>query len=224
MSCGPTRVSNELIVPGWPAPPNIVAGTTLRDTDLSALPAQPIFLHQVHEAAVVSIGDVRRARDPLDADAVTGSQAGDLVAVRTADCLPLLLCAKDGSEIAAVHGGWRGVVAGVIENAVAALRSAPDELLAWLGPAISQAAFEVGAEVRDAFLAQDATAQACFAPNERGRWQADLYGLARMRLVKTGVNSVYGGEFCTFADQERFYSYRRNPDCGRMVSFVYLGG
>ena len=143
--------------------------------------------------------------------------------VRTADCLPVLLCSTDGAVAAAAHAGWRGLAAGVIENAIAAMKIKDSgRILAWLGPAISQPAFEVGDEVRAAFVAQDVAAADCFERNSRGRWQADLYGLARQRLAAVGVTQIYGGGFCTYQDVERFYSYRRDPDCGRMVSFVAM--
>lgn len=211
-----------LITPEWPAPPNVVAGTTTKQAPDGALPAELQFLNQVHGDRVVAIAAVRDADAPLDADAVIGSAPGDHCAVRTADCLPILVCTSDGSRIAAAHGGWRGVLAGIIENTVAALASDPADLLVWLGPAISQEHFEVGAEVREAFVARDASADRCFAPNERGRWQADLYGLARQRLHKCGVRSIYGAKWCTYADAERFYSYRRDADTGRMVTFIHL--
>ena len=211
-----------MIRPEWPAPANIVAGTTLVDTPGDGLPAGLALLNQVHGSRVVAIDEVRAAAEPMDADAVTGFAAGDVCAVRTADCLPVLFCTRDGSEIAAAHAGWRGLAAGVLENTVAALRSRPAELLAWFGPAISQPNFEVGDEVREAFMAQDPGAGRCFAANERGRWQADLYALGRRRLAAVGVTAIYGGDWCTYADTARFHSYRRDPDCGRMVSFIAL--
>jgi len=142
--------------------------------------------------------------------------------VRTADCLPVLFCSTDGTRVAAAHAGWRGLAAGVLENTISAMGSGVGDLLVWLGPAISQPNFEVGGEVRDAFLQNDADAAVYFEPNARGRWQADLYGLARRRLAAAGVEAVYGGGWCTFADSARFYSYRRGQDTGRMVSFVAL--
>jgi YfiH family protein len=132
------------------------------------------------------------------------------------------MCSKDGGVFAAAHAGWRGLAAGVIENTIVTLGVEPASLLVWLGPAISQAAFEVGGEVRDIFLAHDAAASNCFEANARGRWQADLYGLARLRLKAAGVAGISGGEFCTYRDEKRFYSYRRDPDCGRLVSFIGL--
>lgn len=212
-----------MIIPDWPASPNIAAGTTIIGTRDDELPDGIQWLNQVHGTRVVAIADVRAAAESLDADAVTGNRAGDICAVRTADCVPVLLCARDGSEVAAAHAGWRGLVAGVLENTVAALETAPSGLLAWLGPAISQRNFEVGEEVREAFLKRDAGAAACFASNPRGRWQADLYALAARRLAGCGVTAVFGARWCTFADPRRFHSYRRDPECGRMVSFVRLG-
>ena len=215
-------MNGELIVPDWPAPDVIVAGTTTRNFAANQLPRGIRFLNQVHGAKAIAINELRRADAPPDADAVFGDSPGDICAVRTADCVPLLLCAVDGSEVAAVHGGWRGVLAGVIENTVAKMRADGEELLAWLGPAISQEAFEVGDEVRESFVAQDAADAAHFEANSRGRWQADLCGLARKRLASAGIRNVHGGGFCTFGDPERFWSYRRNPECGRMVSYILL--
>ena len=214
-------MSADWIPADWPAPDWIVAGTILRTGRLASLelPGEPCWLNQVHGADVVTAG---RYDTPPDADACIGHQPGDVCVVKTADCLPLLICAADGGEIAAAHAGWRGLVAGIIEATVAAMAAAPGDLLVWMGPAISQPSFEVGDEVRAAFVAQDRGAAACFVANKRGRWQADLCELARRRLSAIGVTRVYGGQFCTFEDRERFYSYRRNPDCGRMVSFVAL--
>jgi YfiH family protein len=144
-----------------------------------------------------------------------------VIAVRTADCLPVLLCTHAGDEIAVAHCGWRGLAAGVLANTVAAMQAPPAELIAWFGPAISQAAYEVGDEVRETFVATDEAAAVCFEPNDRGRWQADLYGLARLLLTAVGVTEVYGGGFCTFADPDRFFSYRRDGSTGRMVSYIY---
>ena len=212
----------HVISPKWPAPPNVVAGTTTRLAPDGVLPTELRYLNQVHGARVVPIDTVRSSPAPVDADAVTGRRSGDRCAVRTADCLPILLCARDGGGIAAAHGGWRGVEAGIVENTVAALDADPTDLLAWLGPAISQQNFEVGGEVREAFLASDPGSALCFEPNVRGRWQADLYGLARRRLRSCGVEAIYGGEWCTFRDARLFYSYRRDADTARMVTFIHL--
>lgn len=208
------------IAADWPAPDGITAGTTLRDSDFE-LPTEPRWLNQVHGTAVARWHDVQAGRPAPEADAIVSDQRGSLCAVRTADCLPVLLCARDGGEIAAVHAGWRGLAAGVIEAAVGALQSPPADLLAWFGPAISQPAFEVGDEVREAFCAVSAEAAAAFEQNGRGRWQADLYLLGRQRLAAAGVDAVYGGGLCTHADPQRFYSYRRDGTTGRMLSFVH---
>lgn len=214
-------MSVDWIRADWAAPRNVIAGTTLRSTVFDALeiPGEPCWLNQVHGANVVDAG----AHDSRpDADASVSGDAGNICVVRTADCLPLLFCAKDGTEVAAAHAGWRGLAAGVIEATVARMVHEAGELLVWLGPAISQTAFEVGAEVRAAFVGQDTASSQYFAANRRGRWQADLCGLARRRLEAIGVPSVTGGSYCTFLEKERFFSYRRNPECGRMVSFVAL--
>ncbi len=212
-------MSGDWIPADWPAPDSIVAGTTLRSADIASLglPGEPCWLNQVHGVNVVGAGHYE---SPPDADASVGRNIGDVCVVRTADCLPVLVSAIDGTEIAAAHAGWRGLSAGVLEATVARMANVPADLLVWMGPAISQAAFEVGDEVRDAFTAQDPGAAGYFAVNRRGRWQADLYGLARRRLSALGITRVYGGGFCTFNDPQRFFSYRRNPACGRMISFV----
>jgi YfiH family protein len=233
---------------GWPAPTGIIAGTTTREGGVSTgayrsfnlgghvgddeqnvaenrrrfvsactLPRGPEWLNQVHGCDVAVAGE----STPDQADAAIARDAGDVVAVLTADCLPVLLCAYDGQEIAAIHGGWRGLAGGVISATLERMKTPPARLMAWLGPAISQAAFEVGGEVRDAFASDDPGAVACFEANERGRWQADLYGIARRQLMRTGIDAVYGGELCTYGDSGRFFSYRRDGQCGRMASFIH---
>ena len=180
------------------------------------LPSAPLWLSQVHRTRV--------ARDPepeTEADASVTGKTGLVLAVMVADCLPVLFASDDGTEVAAAHAGWRGLSAGVLENAVRAFEKPPQNLVAWLGPAISQAAFEVGDEVRQAFIDWNAAASDCFVRNERDRWQADLYGLARQRLQAIGVQRISGGEFCTYADAGRFFSYRRDGQCGRMAAFVF---
>ena len=211
-----------LITPDWPAPENVVAGTTMRTAADDLLPEGVSFLNQVHGATVVTAETVRGSQEAVDADAVVGVEPGDICAVRTADCLPVLFCSADGRTIAAAHAGWRGLAGGVLENTVAAMQCQAGDLIAWFGPAISRANFEVGQDVRSAFIRTDPAAEVLFAANDRGRWQADLYGLARRRLHQCGVESIYGGGWCTFADDQRFYSYRRAAETGRMVSFVAL--
>ncbi len=212
---------SDWLAADWPAPENIVAGTTLRTNDLATLPVTGNYcwLNQVHGTNIISAGHYD---SPPAADGSVSGPSGPVCVVRTADCLPVLMCSTDGRVFAAAHAGWRGLAAGVIENTLAKLAVDPNEILVWLGPAISQPCFEVGDEVREAFLATDGGAVSCFVANARGRWQADLYGLARQRLNAAGVVNIFGGDFCTYLDAERFFSYRRNPDCGRLVSFVSL--
>lgn len=203
----------------WPAPGTVIAGTTLRSGGVDALhvPGEPCWLNQVHGATVIVAAQYAT---PPDADASVSRSPGHVCVVRTADCLPVLFCSSDGTEIGAAHAGWRGLAAGILEATVAKMAHDSRDLVAWLGPAISQPAFEVGEEVRDAFVNKDSAAAGCFEANARGRWLADLYELARLRLNASGITRIYGGGFCTFADKARFFSYRRNPDCGRMISFV----
>lgn len=184
------------------------------------LPEEPCWLAQVHGTQIVSVGAFSR---PPVADGVTADQPGLVCAVLTADCLPVLLCDRAGTRVAAIHAGWRGLAQGIIEAAVADFGRAgiaSVELLAWLGPAIGPAAYEVGPEVRAAFPAPgDATG---FAANAAGRWQCDLPGLARGRLRAAGLGLIYGGEHCTHSDARRFFSYRRDGRCGRQASLIWL--
>ncbi len=209
----------DWIAADWPAPATIVAGTTLKNYRSEQLPVRgnPSWLSQVHGTDVVAAGDYD---EPPEADASVSRSPEFASVVRTADCLPVLLCTDDGLVFAAAHAGWRGLAGGVIENTVAATDVAPSSLMAWLGPAISQSAFEVGEEVREAFISVDPESCCHFETNARGRYQADLFGLARQRLANAGVEHVYGGGLCTFNDADRFHSYRRDPDCGRLLSFV----
>ena len=241
----------DWLVPDWPAPDNVVAVSTTRtggvsvgarasmnlgahvDDDAEAvaenrrrlrsavgLEREPAWLRQVHGTRVVEVAGA--ADSPPEADGSWSRTAGTACAVLTADCLPVLLTNREGSVVAAAHAGWRGLEAGVIERTVEAMTSTPGSLIAWLGPAISQPAFEVGEEVREAFVRYDPEAASAFAPNARGRWQADLYALARQRLAGAGVEAVHGGGLCTFGDAERFFSYRRDPGCGRMATLIAI--
>ena len=214
-------MNNAMLTAEWPAPPNVVAGTTLRSGGEADLPATPQQLNQVHGTRSVLLGSADFADGTPDADAVIGTQAGDICVVQTADCLPVLLCASDGQEIAAVHAGWRGLAGGVIEATVARMTSAVGDLIVWLGPAISQPAFEVGDEVRQQFRPWSDDDNGLFVANDRGRWQADLFGLASARLEKMGIRAIYGERLCTYDDPDRFFSYRRDGKTGRLLSFVY---
>lgn len=189
-----------------------------------SLPAEPAWLRQVHGTVVHEVRSARRitvGAEP-EADAAITTAAGAVLAVLTADCLPLLLCADNGSEVAVVHAGWRGLRAGVIEATSARLRTPGPRLMAWLGPAIGPVAYEVGDEVREAFLADDAGAAAGFRAARRGHWYCDLYALARMRLARLGIARIFGGDHCTHGDAARFYSYRRDGVTGRMASLVWI--
>ena len=243
-------MNDDFLIPDWPAPANVRAVVTTRrgggsvppyDTfnlathveddpqavaanrsrlrDVLELPSEPLWLNQVHGTGVV---DAAVAGQGSDADGAFATAPGAICAVMTADCLPVLLCDRAGLRVAAAHAGWRGLLNGVVEAAVEALDTPPEELLAWLGPAIGPDAFEVGGEVRDAFLSDDPGAAGAFRPSPAGRWLADIYLLARRRLARVGLSAVHGGGFCTFSDVERFYSYRRDGRTGRMASLIWL--
>jgi YfiH family protein len=186
----------------------------------ACLPAAPVWLEQVHGSAVLDLDAAPTGKVP--ADAAVSRRPGVVCAVLTADCLPVLFCDRKASAVGAAHAGWRGLLDGILENTVAALGVPATDLLAWLGPAIGPAAFEVGPEVRAAFLGRDPQAGRHFRPGAPGKFFADLYGLARQRLEGCGVKAIYGGTFCTYADTGRFYSYRREGCTGRMASLIWL--
>jgi hypothetical protein len=181
--------------------PQAVAENRRRLREARHLPAEPLWLEQVHGIDVI---DAATAHGRPIADASVADRLGLVCAVLTADCLPVLLCDVQGTHIGAVHAGWRGLVNGVIEQTVLRMGRPANDLLAWLGPAIGPTAFEVGEEVRQAFIAYDAAAAVAFVPSPSGRWLADIYHLARLRLQRLGVNQIYGGHWCTYKDSERF--------------------
>ncbi len=203
--------------------PAHVAANRARLRDVLALPVEPSWLEQVHGTAVADLDGPARVMT-VRADAAIASAPGRVCTIMVADCLPVLFASHDGERIAAAHAGWRGLAAGVLERTVGALGVAGAELTAWLGPAISREHFEVGEDVRAVFVGDDAGAADMFAPNARGRWQADLAGLARRRLMTLGVSAVHGGEWCTFADRERFFSHRRDGRGGRMAALIWKSG
>ncbi|WP_293765976.1 peptidoglycan editing factor PgeF [uncultured Aquitalea sp.] len=184
------------------------------------LPAEPAWLNQVHGTHVVDAADIGEIL--VDADASVARAPGAVCVVMTADCLPVLLTNREGTTVGAAHAGWRGLCDGVIEATVESMGAEPATLMAWLGPAIGPDAFEVGGEVRDAFMAADPAADAAFSPIADGKYLADIYLLARQRLQALGVTEVYGGDFCTVIDRPRFYSYRRDRVTGRMASLIWL--
>lgn len=179
------------------------------------------WLNQTHSTRVVRVDqDSALAFDPPDADAIVTDQAGVAIVVMTADCLPIVLCDADGREVACIHAGWRGLLNGVIESTVQAMQAAPT--MAWLGAAIGPTAFEVGDEVRAAFVLHDSAAATAFLPSVNGRWLAHLYDLARMRLHALGVVQISGGDQCTVQDEARFYSFRRAARTGRMATVALI--
>ena len=187
------------------------------------LPSPPRWLHQVHGNGV-EILDAAAYADGAEAqaDAAVTHTPGVVLAILTADCLPILLCADDGTEVAAVHAGWQGLAAGVIEACVGRVRTPPAGLIAWLGPAIGPASYEVGDEVRARFIAHDPAASAAFSATRPGHWLCDLYTLARQRLQALGIANVHGGGFDTRTD-ERLYSYRRDgAKSGRFASLIWI--
>jgi len=208
-----------MIRPDWPAPPRVRALVTTRGEADPPLPAPPAWLRQVHGTHVV---DAARAHDEPQADASVARSPGAVCAVQAADCLPVLFADEAGSVVGAAHAGWRGLAAGVLEATVDEMRVAPRALIAWLGPAIGPAHYEVGAEVREAFLARDAAAERAFTPNRPGHWLLDLYAVARQRLAAHGVARVFGGGYCTYSDPARFPSWRRERTRERIAAFVWL--
>lgn len=245
-----TNFTREWITPDWPAPANVKAISTTRYGGASMgpfhsmnlgdhvgddpavvqvnrlfvekallLPSAPRWLKQVHGTTVVDAAE----DDPgVEADGSFSSRPGTVCAVMTADCLPLLLCDRTGTRVAALHAGWRGLANGIVEAGVKALVIPGTELMAWLGPAIGPAAFEVGEEVRQAFVARDPRAAGAFTQAGGGKWLADIYRLAHLRLAALGVEQVYGGGFCTYTDSARFFSYRRDGVTGRMATLIWL--
>lgn len=203
--------------------PRVVQGNRRVLVDALGLPHAPRWLQQVHGSRVALLGPLPQEGEPR-ADAAVSRLPGTVLAILTADCLPVLLSAEDGSEIGAAHAGWRGLAGGVLEAAVSGMATPPSRLMAWLGPAIGAASYEVGADVRDAFLGHDPGAEEAFAAGRQGHWYCDLYALAKRRLRAAGVTRIHGGGFDTLTDA-RFYSYRRDgARSGRFASLVWLPG
>ncbi len=210
----------QAVHPDWDAPACVRAFVTTRTSGdpRAHLPQDPVWLTQVHGTAVV---EADRASGRPEADASWTRSAGVVCAVRVADCMPVLLAQDDGSVVAAAHAGWRGLCAGVIESTLAGMRVAPARTIAWLGPAIGPKAYEVGDEVREAFLARDAASASAFTPTRPGHWLLDLYAVARQRLAASGVERVSGGGYCTWTDAQRFHSFRRDRTTERMAAFIW---
>jgi YfiH family protein len=240
----------NVITPNWPAAKNIKAFTTTRHGGVSQqafaslnlanhvgddteavknnrallraqmrLPNEPVWINQVHGVEVVQADIISSL---TTADASFTNQPNIVCVVMTADCLPVFFCNKAGTHVAVAHAGWRGLVDGVIEETIKALKIPGNELLVWLGPAIGPQAFEVGEEVLQKFCAIDPQAEAAFKTSPNNRWLGDIYLLAKQRLQKCGVTAIYGGDLCTYSDSEQFFSYRRDGQTGRMASLIWI--
>ena len=220
----------EVVVPDWLAPPGVHALETTRALgDMKSahgrqllralLPAQPVWLRQVHGNSAV---DAASAAAGSAADASYTREKNTVCAVMAADCMPVLLADERGMVVGIAHAGWRGLCAGVIEAAIAAMAVPAPGILAWLGPAIGAGAYEIGEEVRAAFVDREARAAAAFRPTRPGHWSLDLYAVARQRLATLGVARVFGGGWCTASDPARFYSYRRDGTSERMAAAIWL--
>ncbi len=252
MSGAPSGLTSGILRADWPAPPRVQAVTTLRHgagvsqppfdhfnlgtragdapdavarnraelIGRCALPSAPRWLRQVHGTTIaLEPGD-----DEPEADAAVTTTPGAVLAILTADCLPVVFAAADGSEIGAAHAGWRGLAAGVLEATVATMRTSPTGIVAWLGPAAGPQAYEIGDEVFDAFVPRDPRAITAFAATRPGHWRVDLYALARQRLADAGVTRVHGGGLCTISDPQRFFSHRRDQRGGRMATLAWITG
>nr|WP_143413748.1 peptidoglycan editing factor PgeF [Haemophilus paracuniculus] len=241
-----------VITPTWNAPPQIKGFTTTRQGGVSEapfdslnlgshvqddpqavalnrqrlveqhrLPQAPLYLNQTHSTKVIHLP--YEGQD-FEADAVYTNQPNQVCLVMTADCLPVLFCNQDGTEVAAAHAGWRGLCDGVLEQTVKQFACPPNEIIAWLGPAISQKAFQVGQEVIDQFCAFDPQAAQAFVPDPTasGKFLGNLYQIAQQRLNKLGISQISGGDYCTYTDSQRFFSYRSEGKTGRMATLVWI--
>lgn len=245
-------IKKPWLEPQWPAPPNVHALSTIRQGGVSrshwaslnlgdhvnddpgnvaenrerlkrlaGLPHEPRWLAQVHGSDVLDAAELTASLS-CEADAVYSSSPKNVCAVLTADCLPVLFTDAEGREVAAAHAGWRGLAAGVLEQTVGHFSAIPETLLTWLGPAIGASSFEVGADVREVFLEWSIDCETAFVEHREGRWLADIYQLARLRLRNSGVTAIHGGDYCTYSDAERFYSYRRDGETGRMATLIWF--
>lgn len=242
------------IIPDWPAPATVKALVTTRigghsrgayeglnlgshvgdDPETveanrawlrqqAGLSTDPVWLTQVHSKTCLDLSGVSPADAP-EADASTTRVPGQVCAILTADCLPVILCSEDGATVGAAHAGWRGLLSGVIEATAESMAQPGASLMAWLGPAIGPSAFEVGAEVREAFVAEDAASATAFTrhPETAGKWLCDIYALARLRLARMGIHRVSGGDRCTYRESAHFFSYRREKQTGRMATLIWI--
>lgn len=241
---------NNFITPDWPAPAKIKAFTTTRAGGFSCapfdgfnlamhvgdsfenvkrnreylrevlqLPHEPFWLSQAHSTTVV---EAKRKPLNLIADASFTREINTVCAILTADCLPLLICDQNANCVAAVHAGWKGLLGGIIEETLKALKIPGEDLLVWLGPAIGASVYEVGEEVREKFIAHDSNAEIAFHALSKDKYLMDIYSLARQRLAHQNITRVYGGEFCTLTQKDKFFSYRRDKETGRMASLIWI--
>lgn len=238
------------IKPDWPTPAHIKAYTTVKTswggrqpyhdinkgnytaqhpayvseskslTELLGLPDDPIWITQTHSSIAI---EAKPENKENTADASYTTEPNRVCVVMTADCLPILMTNRAGNCVAAIHAGWRGLAAGIIETTLTAIKLPPEEILIWLGPAIGPTKFEVGIDVYEAFIHQHPQSEQAFLPHREGKWLANLYDLARLRLQSLGINQIYGGNFCTFSQEELFFSYRRDKGhTGRMASLIWI--
>lgn len=247
----PAATANpQWLLPKWPAPPSIKAAVTTRQGGVSSapyesfnlgdhvgdkpdsvalnrqrlseylkLPSAPLWLNQVH-GSVVCQAD--RTTSPRTADAITTRTPHKVCAILTADCLPILLCSTQGNEIAAIHAGWRGLVQGVIQKTLSGMHTMPEEIIAWLGPAIGSRAYEIDRPVFDRFIQLKSQFEDCFIPTRTDHWQMDIYAIARFLLRQQGVTQIHGGEHCTYSEDKLFFSHRREGITGRMASLIWI--
>lgn len=239
------------ILPNWPTPKNVKALTTTRENGVSAAPydsfnlavhvgddpknvrtnreklintlnltSEPVWLNQTHSKKVIELNE-NCLKDADGSYVNVKNIPSPICAVLTADCLPILICNKQGTEIAALHAGWRGLFNGIIESGLSKFKSSPDDLFVWFGPAIGPNVFEVGEEVREQFVTLDRTLAPAFKPKKE-KYLMNIYLIAKKKLNALGVNNIYGGDLCTYSDEKRFFSYRRNNPTGRMASLIWV--
>jgi YfiH family protein len=228
-------VAVETIIPDWPAPPRVRAfvttralgdmrkGSAGRERLRAMVPIEPLWLHQVHGTRVHDAhAAMWRGAGTLEGDAFVVRGPGPVCAIQAADCMPVVLASEHADSLGVAHAGWRGLAAGVIEATLQAMQTQPSRVLAWLGPAIGPAVYEVGEDVREEFIRRDHAAANAFSPARPHHWLLDLYAIARQRLARAGVERVFGGSFCTYSDAARFFSFRRDRTSERMAALAWL--
>ena len=221
-----------MIIPEWPASPRVRAfvttralgdmrkGSTGRERLRAKLPAEPLWLNQVHGTRVHDAH--AQSAGALEGDAFVVRAPGRICAIQAADCMPVVLASEGGDSLGIAHAGWRGLAAGVLEETLRAMQAPPERVIAWLGPAIGPRVYEVGEDVRAAFVGRDAAAQDAFTPVRPHHWLLDLYAIARQRLARAGVERVFGGMLCTYRDKDLFFSFRRDRTSERMAAIAWL--